>query len=131
MLGQGCLRALFERTIYFHLKSLSRFTMGFCQWAEMGRKVGFGCKNGSKVGRNPLFTHLKPISGFSRKPTFGQFKNPSKSRVLLHDPLSVHPIYGRLEFLRSFCRKPSMPIKIRVLGGVFGFVLGGEAQRIF
>ena len=28
-----------------------------------------GCKNGSKVGRNPRFTHFKPLSGFSRKPT--------------------------------------------------------------
>ena len=65
------LRALFGRTIYFHLKWVK---MGFCQWAEMGPKVGLkwvlGCRNGSKVGRNPLLTHFKPISGFSGKPTF-------------------------------------------------------------
>ena len=29
----------------------------------------FGRENGSKVGRNPHFTHFKPISGFSRNPT--------------------------------------------------------------
>ena len=28
----------------------SGFKMGFCQWAEMGPKVCFGCNSGSKVG---------------------------------------------------------------------------------
>ena len=37
------------------------------KWVQ---KWVFGYKNGSKVGRNPLFIHFKPISGFSRKPTF-------------------------------------------------------------
>ena len=44
------------------------------------------------------------------------------------------PIYGRLEFLRSFCRKTSMSIKFLVLGGggsiFFGFG-GGSADFIF
>ena len=42
MLGQGCLRAPFWRTIYFHLKWGAK--MGFRQWAKMGPKVGFGAK---------------------------------------------------------------------------------------
>ena len=70
MLSQGCFRALFWRTIYFHL---SVFKMGFGQWAEMGPKVGqkwvFGCKSGSKCAKTLFFTHLKPISADSRKPT--------------------------------------------------------------
>ena len=37
------------------------------KWVQ---KWVFGYKNGSKVGRNPLFTHFKPILGFSQKPTF-------------------------------------------------------------
>ena len=43
---------------------------GFVNGLKWVQKWVFGSKNGSKVGRNPLFTHFKPISGFSRKPTF-------------------------------------------------------------
>ena len=48
--------------------------MGFCQWAEMGLKVGqkwvFGCKGGLKCVKTHFFSHFKPISAYSRKPTF-------------------------------------------------------------
>ena len=48
--------------------------MGFCQWAEMGPKVGqkwiFGCKSGSKCIKTHFCTPFKPISAYSRKPTF-------------------------------------------------------------
>ena len=36
--------------------------------------------------------------------------------------------YGRLEKLRSFCRKTAMPIKFFVLGEVFWFWGGGEVR---
>ena len=39
----------------------------------------------------------------------------------------MRQFYGRLEFLRSFCRKTSMSIKFLVLGGVF-WVLGGGGR---
>ena len=41
----------------------------------------------------------------------------------------LHPFYGRLERLRSFCRRNPMPIKFLVLGGGFG-VLGLVAQTL-
>ena len=60
MLGQGCFRVLFWRTIYFRLKS--GFKMGFCQWAEMGPKVGFA----PKVGQKWVKTHFSPTLNTSR-----------------------------------------------------------------
>ena len=42
----------------------------FVNGLKWDQKWVFGCKSGSKVARNPLFTLLKPISGFSREPTF-------------------------------------------------------------
>ena len=44
--------------------------MGSCQWAEMAQKLGFlGAKVGEKrVETHLIFTHSKPISGFSRNP---------------------------------------------------------------
>ena len=71
MLGQGCLRALFLGTIYFHLKWVYNggFSM-FSQWAEMGPKVGqkwvFRCKSGSKCTKTHFCTHLKPIWGIHK-----------------------------------------------------------------
>ena len=71
MLGQGCVRALLGEQF---ISTSSGFRMGSCQWAGTGPKVGqkwvFGCKSGSKWVRTHFCTHLKPISGFSRKPTF-------------------------------------------------------------
>ena len=34
----------------------------------------FGCKNGSKVGRNPFSPTLNPFRDFREKPLFSQFK---------------------------------------------------------
>ena len=71
MLGQGCLRAFFGELF---ICTESGLKMGFCQWAEMGPKVGrkwvLGCKSGSKRVKTHFSTHLKPISGYPRKPTF-------------------------------------------------------------
>ena len=38
------------------------------------QKLVLGRNNGSKVGRNPLFTHFKPISDFRENLPFSQFK---------------------------------------------------------
>ena len=64
MLGQGCLRALFWRTIDFHLK-----------WVY----DGFLCKFlGAKVGEKWVETHLSPtlspFRDFRENPLFTQFK---------------------------------------------------------
>ena len=56
--------------------------MGFCQWAEMGPKVGqkwvFGCILGAKVGQNaskPTFAPtLNPFRHIHENPLFTQFK---------------------------------------------------------
>ena len=49
--------------------------MGFCQWAEMGPKVGFG---GAKEGQKWVDTHFSPTQNPSRdfceNPLFTQLK---------------------------------------------------------
>ena len=45
--------------------------------------------------------------------------------------ISLPELYGRLEKLRSFCRKTSMPKKFLVLGGCFGFFFGGGKCRFY
>ena len=45
--------------------------MGFCQWAEMGPKVGFwGAKVGQKWVKTHFCTHFKHISDLDENPTF-------------------------------------------------------------
>ena len=61
-------------------------------------------------------------------------KNPRVRKILVRGSEVwkwVRQIYGRLEFLLSFCKKTSMSIKFLVLGGVFGFFLGGEWLIMF
>ena len=41
---------------------------------EVGQKWAFGCKSGPKCVKTHLCTHFKPISGYSRRPTFTRFK---------------------------------------------------------
>ena len=58
--AQGCLRALFGEQFCTE----SRFKMGFCQWPEMGSKVGFlGAKVERQWAKTHLCTHFGPISG--------------------------------------------------------------------
>ena len=52
--GSGLPQGPFWRTIY----------LGFCQWAEMGPKVGFWVPKWVKVGRNPLLTHFEAFRDF-------------------------------------------------------------------
>ena len=42
--------------------------------SKVGQKWVFGCKSGSKCFKTHFCTHFKPISAYSRKPTFTQFK---------------------------------------------------------
>ena len=46
----------------------SCFKMGFCQWAEMGPKVGFACKDGSKVVRGCPSTVSNTVA-FCQRPS--------------------------------------------------------------
>ena len=49
--------------------------MGFCQWAEMGPKVGFGVQKWVKSGSKPTFAlTLNPFRDFRENPLFSQFK---------------------------------------------------------
>ena len=53
----------------------SGFTMGFCQWSEMGPKVGFGVQKWVKSGSKPTFHPLQTHFGiFAKTPLFSQFK---------------------------------------------------------
>ena len=66
--GSGLLQGPFLENYLFPLKvGLKWVSVSELKWVQ---KWVFGCKNGSQVGQNPLFTHFKPISGFSRKATF-------------------------------------------------------------
>ena len=89
----------------------------------------FGCKNGSKVGRNPLVTHtLNPFRDFRENPCalFSHFqKNPRVRKIFCPQFWGrtwLREFYGRLEKCVLSAGKP-MSIKFVVLGGG-GFFLG-------
>ena len=66
--GSGLPQGPFWENNLFPLKEgLQWVFVNGLKWVQ---KWVFGCKNGSKVGRNPLFNHFKPISGILWKPTF-------------------------------------------------------------
>ena len=61
-----------------------RFKMGFCQWAEMGPKVGqkrvVGCQSGVLMRQSPLFSPtLNPVRHIHENPLFTQLKGGGNS----------------------------------------------------
>ena len=65
--GSGLPQGPFLENTLFPLKV--GFKMGFCKWAEMGPKVGFGVQKWVKSGSKPTFHPLYAHFGISRKPT--------------------------------------------------------------
>ena len=95
--------------------------MGFCQWAEMGPKVGqkwvFGCESGFKTCQNPPFHPLKTHFGISTKTHFLPSlrgveifsKKAPEAVPTQHNPLRENlpnfPLEGK--FFRSHPGKPN------------------------
>ena len=101
--------------------------MGFCQWAEMGPKVGhkwvFGCKSGSKWVKTHFCTHFKPIlADFHENPLFTQFKGGGNC-FLKNGPEAVPTQHNSGEVFS--CSEGSLLFLVDVSDVLYLFCLGG------
>ena len=103
------LRRVLETPFEKVLRRVLRFLEGALQWVLMGRRVlrrvlRRGSKKGLSrrhlEGRSTPFREYGPLGVC---PIKEPSKNPSKSRVRLHDPLDVRPIQRTYVWTDPFC----------------------------